>query len=71
MKSERKLPNGLIETVLQQSDVLLCPWYILDPMHYRADGSCRCDDPEHSKMLEWGYKWNRKAGEWDDAESDD
>lgn len=35
---------------------------ILDPAHYRQDGSCRCDDKSHAEMGEWGYKWGR--GRW-------
>jgi len=46
-------------TVLKQSDLRKCPFFILVPEHYRGDGdgSCKCDDPTHqAKMVaEWGY----------------
>lgn len=34
-----------------------CPHVILDPRHYREDGSCKCNDPaEQAWMIqEWGY----------------
>jgi len=43
---------------LKQSDILKCPFCIIDMKHYRPDGSCKCDDPEHrSFMIEnWEYK---------------
>lgn len=34
-----------------------CPHAIIVPSHYRDDGSCRCDDPTHTEMEEWGYSW--------------
>jgi hypothetical protein len=30
------------------------------PEHYREDGSCRCDDPDHTDMDDWGYVWDGK-----------
>lgn len=42
-----------------------CPWTILAPEHYRReDGSCRCDDPNHTEMVEWGYVWDDANGRW-------
>ena len=43
--------------VMRQSDMLKCAFAIMVPEHYRADGSCKCDDPTHrAKMIaEWGY----------------
>ncbi len=41
-----------------------CPHFILVPDHYRADGTCRCDDATHSEMREWGYTWNDTDGRW-------
>jgi len=43
--------------VLRQSDLLKCKFFIFVPEHYRLDGTCKCDDLEHRKMmiLEWGY----------------
>lgn len=49
--------------MIKQSDIAACPWSILVPSHYRDDGSCRCDDPTHTEMLEWGYVW---GGDTDD-----
>jgi len=52
-------PDGTLtnERSIKQSDIMACPFLILVPEHYRADGSCRCNDPEHRKMMidEWGY----------------
>jgi hypothetical protein len=60
-------PHGLVDVrTIKQSDLLACPFVILVPSHYRADGSCRCDDRFHAEMKEWGYRWNGKrwsAGE--------
>lgn len=52
-------PDGTLteQRSIKQGDVLACRFCILMPEHYREDGSCRCDDPEHRKMMiaEWGY----------------
>lgn len=44
--------------MIRQADIMKCPFYILVPDHYREDGTCKCDDPEHRAMMirEWGYK---------------
>lgn len=47
---------------IKQSDMVKCPHYIMAHEHYRNDGTCRCNDSEHSEMKEWGYKW--KDGKW-------
>jgi hypothetical protein len=39
-----------------------CPHLIWVPEHYREDGTCRCDDPDHAVMASWGYEW--KDGAW-------
>lgn len=53
-------PNGNLTKirVINQSDLLNCPFYILMPDHYREDASCKCDDgAERLKMIrEWGYQ---------------
>lgn len=49
---------------VNQSDMLRCPHVIIAFEHYRADGSCRCDDAAHSEMAEWGYKWDAALGRW-------
>ena len=53
-------PDGslLCEKSIKRSDIRKCPWIILKPEHYRENGSCRCNDPEHLEMKEWGYTWN-------------
>ena len=52
-------PDGTETTVreIKQSDMLACPHCIIVAEHYRADGSCKCDDPvEQARMIrEWGY----------------
>lgn len=41
----------------KQSDMLKCPFAIMVPEHYRPDGSCKCNDPEHRAMMiqDWEY----------------
>ncbi len=52
-------PEGLLSNIrsIKQSDIGRCPHVILLPEHYREDGSCLCDDPDHRKRMikEWGY----------------
>jgi len=52
-------PDGTLTNVrvIPQSTFANCPFYIMVPEHYREDGSCKCDDPEHRRMMkkEWGY----------------
>ena len=50
------------ERVLRKGTILACSHLILDPSHYREDGTCRCDDPTHTEMAEWEYEW--KDGRW-------
>jgi hypothetical protein len=42
---------------MRQSSIQACPHFIMVPEHYRADGTCKCNDPaEQQKMVEeWGY----------------
>jgi hypothetical protein len=42
---------------MKQSDIRACPFVIIDPAHYRPDGSCKCNDPaEQERMIrEWDY----------------
>ncbi len=42
---------------MKQSDMLKCTFAIMDMSHYRDDGSCRCDEYAHRKMMiaEWEY----------------
>ncbi len=43
--------------MIKHSDLKRCPFTILVASHYRADGSCKCDDPEERKMMirDWEY----------------
>jgi len=41
-----------------------CPHRILQPSHYREDGTCKCNDPKERIMHRWGYKWSRKNKQW-------
>jgi len=63
--SKMELRDGkLVETsfrVIKQSDLRKCPHVIFNPVHYRDDGTCRCNDPKHTEMREWGYKWRNGA----------
>jgi hypothetical protein len=53
----------VVETrLIRQSDVQRCPHFILLGEHYREDGTCRCNDPEATEMVGWGYTW--KDGQW-------
>jgi hypothetical protein len=52
-------PLGTAAVYSMSHDMIhTCPYCIFSPEHYRADGSCRCDDPTHRKMHEWGYRWD-------------
>ena len=62
-------PDGTLtnQRTIKQSSIQACPFVIMVPEHYREDGSCKCDDPEHRKMMiaEWGYTeddFNREQG---------
>jgi hypothetical protein len=50
--------------ILKQSDILKCPYCIMMPEHYNQDGTCRCTDPTHTEMKEWGYKWDKTLLRW-------
>lgn len=44
--------------LMRQDTVRGCKFRIIDPGHYRMNGTCRCNDEWHRKMMikEWGYK---------------
>jgi hypothetical protein len=67
----RLTPDGYehVKTI-NQSDMLKCPHVIMVAEHYRDDGTCRCNDPTHIEMAEWGYKWNGHLWISDGDESD-
>lgn len=52
-------PNGELTNrrEIKQSDIVACKFTIMVPEHYREDGSCKCNDEAHRKMMieEWGY----------------
>lgn len=47
---------------LTAAQIGACPHFIMVSEHYREDRSCRCDDPGHRAMEEWGYEW--RDGGW-------
>jgi len=56
--------GGSHSVSMQQSMIRSCPQFIFSPDHYRADGSCKCDDPHDANMSEWGYTWNEREKVW-------
>lgn len=52
--------DGVLHNIrkIKSSDIAKCPFVIFVPEHYRADGTCKCDDPtEQQRMIEeWGYR---------------
>ena len=45
--------GGAVETnvqMLKYSDLAQCPHCIFVADHYRADGTCRCNDKSHTEM---------------------
>jgi len=62
--SRGELVDGRLRVVpvrtIKQSSIVNCPHFIYDLEHYREDESCRCDDPNHTDMAEWGYVWDGK-----------
>ena len=49
---------------LPQAAMQKCPHFIMVAEHYRKDYTCRCNDPAHVEMKEWGYKWDSKTKRW-------
>lgn len=65
--------NKPVETDIReiaQSDMMKCPHFIMVPEHYRADGSCRCNEPDNRDMIEWGYVWDSKTSMWGAGEDE-
>ncbi len=50
------------ERLIRLADIKACPHLIMVPEHFRDDGTCRCDDPEHTEMVDAGYEW--RDGAW-------
>ena len=46
------------------SAIANCPHLIFAAGHYRPDGTCRCDDPDHTVMAADGYTWNAQSHRW-------
>jgi len=44
-------------TRMKRTDILKCQFAILETSHYRGDGSCLCNDPDHREFMikNWGY----------------
>lgn len=42
---------------LKQAVIGSCPFYIFMPEHYREDGTCKCSNAGHRRMMikEWEY----------------
>jgi hypothetical protein len=59
-------PDGTEANVrtLPQSKIAACPHFIMAIEHYRADGTCKCNDPAENVMAEWEYTWNEQEGRW-------
>lgn len=45
-------------------DIKACPNCIMVFNHYRENGTCKCDDPNETKMASWGYVWDDKTKQW-------
>lgn len=56
-------PDGTLvnRRTIPQTEIMRCPHLIMVPEHYRDDNTCRCDDPDHTEMREWGYVWSGAA----------
>lgn len=46
------------------TSIRACPHFIMVSEHYGADNRCRCTDPTHAQMVDWGYTWDRDAERW-------
>lgn len=59
-------PDGTVSDTRQipRAAMLACPRFIIVPEHYRADDTCRCNDPTHQEMVDWGHIWDEVAEVW-------
>jgi hypothetical protein len=55
-------------TIMNTATIRKCPHFIMLPDHYHPDGSCRCDDPDHIDMADWGYTWDGSSWISDEEE---
>lgn len=59
--SRAEMVAGALQTttvrVMKYSDIAKCPFTILVPEHYWSNGTCKCSDATHRKMMikKWGY----------------
>lgn len=65
-----KLQPGMDPELLAEvpdEAIRACPHLIMTPEHYRKEeqfSRCRCDDPDHDEMADWGYTWDDEKGRW-------
>lgn len=57
-------PDELVTVKFQEINPQRCPHLIFVGEHYRADGSCKCNDQNETVMREWGYHWSKKNKQW-------
>jgi hypothetical protein len=57
-------PGEIATREIKQSDMRKCPHFMLVAVHYRSDGTCRCDDLTHTEMAKWGYRWDSIRRQW-------
>ena len=56
--------GGTYAVSMERTMIQGCPHVIFTPDHYRADGSCKCNEKDNSDMKEWGYTWNEQQEVW-------
>jgi len=62
------LADGKVVSV-KQSMFQSCPHCIMALEHYDTLGHCRCKDPNHKEMIDWGYVWSGTS--WEAGEEED
>jgi hypothetical protein len=71
---KRQRPRLEVRKMKTMNDLERCPQHIVIPRHFRRNGSCRCDDPNHHEMEGWGYTWSGKRwmvpeDAWEDCDA--
>ena len=65
-----KIVNGRLElSAIQIIHPERCTHFIMVGEHYRPDGTCRCNDPTHLEMADWGYEWGN--GGWQSSQEEE
>ena len=64
-------PEDLKTAKFVEIDPQKCPHFIFVGDHYRADGSCKCDNPNETIMASWGYVWSDKTKQWEGGDGDE